>query len=112
VDILRLLLDRGADLHPHGPWGLISALETKNPELAQLLLEVGVPTNTMVLQELGQLQQAGTLCTYVSRWSKHQSAALLEAAVRHGHTQFAQLWGQAHAAVHGGGSVPRQVQAS
>jgi hypothetical protein len=112
MDILRLLLDRGANILLHGPWMLVCALLIKEPELAQLLLEVGVPTNTTVLQRLEQLQQAGTLCTYVSHFSKHQSAALLEAAVRHGHTQFAQLWGQAHAAVHGGDVAPGQLQAS
>jgi ankyrin repeat protein len=112
ADILRLLLSRGADLHPDGPSQLTFVLLYKAPEVAQLLLEMGVPTNTTVLQRLERLQQKGTLCTHVSRISRHQSSALLEAAVRHGHTEFAQLWGQAHAAVHGGDSVAGQLEAS
>jgi hypothetical protein len=112
MDILRLLLDRGADILFHGPWMLICALLSKEPELAQLLLEAGVPTNTTVLQRLEQLQQAGTLCAHVSHFTRQQSAALLEVAVRNGHTEFAKLWGQAHAAVHGDDVLPGQLQAS
>jgi ankyrin repeat protein len=108
MDILRLLIDRGADILPDGPSLILCAILKVDVQVTQLLLEMGVPINTVVLQELQALQQAGVLSTCISHSSKQQSAALLEAAVRHGHTEFARLWGQAHATVHGGDGVPKQ----
>jgi hypothetical protein len=114
VHILRLLIDRGADILPDGWLFLMHALLLTHLEVAQLLLERGVPTGDAFFQHLQQCPGGvgGMLQSCTTRFGKHQSAALLEAALRHGHTQFAQLWGQAHAAVHGGDCVAGQLQAS
>jgi hypothetical protein len=87
VPIIRYLLQEcGANVSLYGPDALRAALEHGNPEAVCLLLEAGTPTDGPTFVQAAQ-------CYYKrNKYCRPEAVdAVLQAAIQHGHTQFAEM---------------------
>jgi hypothetical protein len=92
LPVLRLLLDWGADISTWGGWALLSALSECQTEAACLLLGAGPPDYFMPAHPGIQMDNLDRwLDSYLREHGHQQASALLQAAVQHGHTGFAQM---------------------
>jgi hypothetical protein len=102
VGILQQLLEHqhGGDVGVHGQCALANAIHHKNVGATQLLLKAGTPTNTETMtQELYHTLSGyrAWLREELSFSKPEESAALYGAAVKYGHTEFAEMLAKAGA---------------
>jgi hypothetical protein len=105
TDVTRLLLNQGLNISMVGPPAFIAAMEGGKVDTAVLLLEAGSPTDRDTLMTIANLGAAERVAEWVGaavgRMGTDQSAALLQAAVRFGHIDFAEMLKEAGLAVPG-----------
>jgi hypothetical protein len=95
LPVLRLLLERGADISTWGGQAFRKSLANCQTEAACLLLGAGPPDYFMsaapphpevVMDDLDHC-----VSTFLQQVDDHQASALLQAAVQHGHTGLTQM---------------------
>jgi hypothetical protein len=104
--LMRMLLSYSptqAALPSHGTSALLTAVKYGHVSVAEELLKAGVPTTAQAIQYAKRLGGEGAVCRLLRgclSWTRayEQSSAILQAAVQHGHVEFAELLREARAA--------------
>jgi hypothetical protein len=97
--LIRMLLSYSpiqAIIPSYGPSALLRAVQSGRAAVAEELLKAGVPTTAQAIQHAegvdGEMEVREMFRNCVSNAQAYaQSPAILQAAVEHGHTEFAQL---------------------
>jgi ankyrin repeat protein len=95
LEVMRLLLEAGANVNEYGVPAFAFALENRQVHCIQMLLEAatdtGHATATGAAQPGSRSGMLESLQYHVQTQTHMQSAYLMQAAVKGGHTQFAEL---------------------
>jgi ankyrin repeat protein len=103
MDMLLSYSPTQAVIPRYGPSALLTAVECGHAEAAEELLKAGVPSTAQAIQHAegldGERDVRERLRRFLS-WDEayEQSSAILQAAIEHGHADFAQLLREARAA--------------
>jgi ankyrin repeat protein len=84
-EIIRLLLQWGADVNAEGPYAMLAALRLCRVEVAHVLLAAGPPD--YFTNDIGDCEVS--MC--LNHMKPDQAPALLQAALQHGHVGFATM---------------------
>jgi ankyrin repeat protein len=98
ADVVPLLLSHKHAwdaIASHGAAALLTALERRHITSVKLLLEAGVPSDKQALAGAGVAPDMSMVQTWIRNavlaHKPDASSALLQAAVQHGHTEFAEM---------------------